>query len=93
MDGKVPATTGPRLKAAGGKVVKAEQAAVDSNSGINNADLAARTGEAGKAAKAAERENSSGGDQRGATDEDVYADPAVLKWRIFEAVANTNGQR
>lgn len=26
-------------------------------------------------------------------DENAYRDPAILKWRIFEAVAKTNGQR
>lgn len=34
-----------------------------------------------------------GGSSSGVSDEQVYRDPAPLKWRIFEVVAKTNGQR
>lgn len=34
-----------------------------------------------------------GANSREVSDEQVYRDPAPLKWRIFEVVAKANGQR
>ncbi|CAM9397858.1 unnamed protein product [Scytosiphon promiscuus] len=90
MDGKFPAAAGSRLKPAASKLVKAEQSGC-SNSGNNRPDLGVRIDEALRAERA--EQECSGGDQRGLNDDHVYTDPALVKWRIFEAVAKTNGQR
>lgn len=87
MDRNNMASKGSGCKPAAKKLVKLEQPG-DSNSinttGDNNRfDLGVKTDEAAAVAESAQR----------VTDELVYRDPAPLKWKIFEAVAKTNGQR
>ena len=77
MEGK-PTLKGAESKPAAQKLVKVE---TSNNSG--GVDLGA------KIAEAFELDTNSGE----VSDEHVYRDPAPLKWRIFEVVAKTNGQR
>lgn len=78
MEGK-PTLKGAESKPAAEKRVKVET----SNSSSGGADLGA------KIAEAFELDTNRGE----VNDERVYRDPAPLKWRIFEVVAKTNGQR
>lgn len=88
MERKKKTSKASGSKPATKKLVKLEQP-VDSTSisttgnSSNRVDLGRGIGEATAVAASA----------HGDTDEYVYRDPAPLKWRIFEAVAKTNGQR
>lgn len=78
MEGK-HALEGTESKPAAEKLVKVET----SNSSGGGGDLGAKIAEAFEL----------GTNSSEVSDEHVYRDPAPLKWRIFEAVAKTNGQR
>jgi len=87
MEEEKSALEAPGPKPPAEKLVKLEQplASSSSNSSISNSDLLG--------AQIAEAVALGGSSHSGVADEQVYRDPAPLKWKIFEVVAETNGQR
>lgn len=88
MEGK-PTLEGTGLKPAAEKLVKLETSNNRSGGGGGGgADLSVAA--TAKIAEAFELDTNNSG---AVSDDQVYRDPAPLKWRIFEVVAETNGQR
>eukprot|EP00903_Cladosiphon_okamuranus_P010802 g10205.t1 len=91
MEGK-PTLERTESKPATEKLVKVETSNNNSASGSGGGGAAADVG-VDATAKIAEAFQLDTNNNGAVSDDQVYRDPAPLKWRIFEVVAKTNGQR